>query len=48
MNFIPLDVRFGNLYDSWDNFMFAEINEFKNDFDEVVKAQQSNWIKELP
>lgn len=47
-NFIPLDVRLRNLYDSWDSFIINEIDDYKNDNEEPVKAIKYNWIKTPP
>ncbi|CAK60951.1 unnamed protein product (macronuclear) [Paramecium tetraurelia] len=47
-NYIPLDLKDGNLYDSFDNFIVNNIDDFKNDFDETVQAVKYNWIHSPP
>ncbi|CAD8166466.1 unnamed protein product [Paramecium pentaurelia] len=47
-NFIPLDLKDGNLYDSFDSFVVNNIDDFKNDFNEIVQAVKYNWIQSPP
>ncbi|CAD8205429.1 unnamed protein product [Paramecium octaurelia] len=47
-NYIPLDLKDGNLYDSFDNFIVNNIDDFKNDFNETVQAVKYNWIHSPP
>ncbi|CAD8082254.1 unnamed protein product [Paramecium primaurelia] len=47
-NYIPLDLKDGNLYDSFDNFVVNNIDDFKNDLNETVQAVKYNWIHQPP
>lgn len=47
-NLISVDVRSRNLYDGWEAQLVEEIEDYKNDKDETVKAQKYNWILEAP
>ncbi|KAM3142595.1 hypothetical protein pb186bvf_005254 [Paramecium bursaria] len=47
-NFIPLDVRQGNVYDAFDSYLVNHIENYKTDHDETVAATQYNWISEPP
>lgn len=43
-NFIPLDLKDSNLYDSLDGFIINSVEDFKNDLSEIVHATNYNWI----
>ncbi len=47
-NFIPLDVKEKNLYDALDHHIVSDIEEFKNDKNQNVKARKYNWIHAPP
>ncbi|CAD8082901.1 unnamed protein product [Paramecium primaurelia] len=47
-NFIPIDLKDGNLYDAFDNFIINSIEDFKNDLSETVCATKYNWIQGAP
>ncbi|CAD8097227.1 unnamed protein product [Paramecium primaurelia] len=47
-NFIPIDLKDGNLYDAFDNFVVNSIEDFKNDLSETVCATKYNWIQGAP
>ncbi|CAD8113472.1 unnamed protein product [Paramecium sonneborni] len=47
-NFIPIDLKDGNLYDAFDNFVINSIEDFKNDLSETVSATKYNWIQNAP
>ncbi|CAD8199682.1 unnamed protein product [Paramecium octaurelia] len=47
-NFIPIDLKDGNLYDGFDNFVVNSIEDFKNDLSEIVCATKYNWVQGAP
>ncbi|CAD8115843.1 unnamed protein product [Paramecium sonneborni] len=47
-NFIPLDLKDGNLYDSFDSFVVNYIDDYKNEFNQTVQAVKYNWIYSPP
>ncbi|CAK57501.1 unnamed protein product (macronuclear) [Paramecium tetraurelia] len=47
-NWIPLNIKDGNLYDSFERFVVNHLDDFKNDQSESVKAVQYHWISSPP
>ncbi|CAD8202909.1 unnamed protein product [Paramecium octaurelia] len=47
-NWIPLNIKDGNLYDSFESLIINHLEDFKNDLNETVQAIQYNWISSPP